>query len=301
MCSILPVVRAGRKGHPQAPAHQTLVRRRRRGESPGPDSATPRARAPPAGQGTRPRARAPPHAADRGGARGLIQDVGVGVAAAVAATASRAASYQLDSVHSPHRSGCALRSVAAKSSSSIAPTFTSASLRVHQCRKATRGDAAASHECRLCRRQRDLGGRPHVPDAPNVATVIDPFEVKTDGAERADGSDPPRRVGPAGEHRPVARDGDLRRSVVDATADGAGLRQPDRRNVHAKQLGHDLSGEEVCGDEVTTVVPASKPLCAFTFGSTEQLGRRCVVAHPLSAGENSHELGGDRCSHGVAH
>ena len=68
----------------------------------------------------------------------------VGAAVAVAATASSAASYQLDSVHFPHRSGWALRSVVAKSSSASAPTFTSASLRVHQCRKATPGAAAAS-------------------------------------------------------------------------------------------------------------------------------------------------------------
>ncbi len=88
----------------------------------------------------------------------------------------------------------------------------------------------------------------------------------------------------------TARDGDLRRPVVDATADRAGLRQPDRRDVHAKQLGHDLSGEQVCSDEVTAVVLTPKPLCALTFGSTEQVGRRCAAAHPLSGGENSHEL-----------
>ena len=38
-----------------------------------------------------------------------------------------------------------------------------------------------------------------------------------------------------------------------------------------------------------------------TFGSAEQVGRRCAAAQPLSAGENSHELRGGRCSHGVPH
>ena len=53
--------------------------------------------------------------------------------------------------------------------------------------------------------------------------------------------------------------------MVDGTALRTGLRQAHRRDVHPKQLGDDLSGEEVRSDEVAAVVLTPKPLCSLTF------------------------------------
>ena len=104
-----------------------------------------------------PRGRADASAVVAPPAAGQEPGVGAPRRAATSYPARRRASWTASSF--PHRSGCALRSVAAKSSSSIAPTFTSASLRVHQCRNATRG-VPRRPRLRLSRRRERRAPRP---------------------------------------------------------------------------------------------------------------------------------------------